>query len=299
MREHQHIKSDGSRIEASHKYWNTVTRGVPSNVENFISLGHDFVHRRNTRISYELSANDDFIGSSYGSHHHHLCNDVAKTWNRLLVVVQSLNGLNKDLTKMPELPLVESNERFGLVGASLAAVEGLKLEDIELADEMFLAAESAVPDDMLSETVRDIDLGPLINTSGQPLNTSQTRTAQVQQLEGQSSMNTELPAGHERRVVEIINVDAEPNVSSAIHGSIDLGPTEHRLEPTADMTADVSEHQPLAGIMSASCSQSVLSRSEAIEGDHDVVLLSGKSAATTETKVTIVRTISLLSWHVC
>jgi hypothetical protein len=112
-RPRQDISSDGSRIEGSHKGWNSLQRTQPSGIEVFAALSHDFVLRRNLRValnaSHKTSA-DTFMLSTHGSHHIRLINHNAKLFNLLRDKKKANN-----LKPLPLLPSVPSQEKFGVV----------------------------------------------------------------------------------------------------------------------------------------------------------------------------------------
>lgn len=117
------IRSDGSRIEGSHKGWNGLQRSHASGIETLTALSYDFVLRRNLRV--ELSGTganpSPFALSTYGSHHVHLVNACAKLWNKLLAPTD--NKLPPSgLQPLPELVPVNSGETFGLVKAGSAVM---------------------------------------------------------------------------------------------------------------------------------------------------------------------------------
>ncbi|EIW75875.1 hypothetical protein CONPUDRAFT_64946, partial [Coniophora puteana RWD-64-598 SS2] len=104
------IASDGSRIEGSHKGWNSLNRAQPSGLETISALCHDYVLRRNVRIASRLEDRPAFLRSTFGSHHVHLVDYVAKLWNQTCQEAKS-----DDLAHLPTLPKVDSGESFGLV----------------------------------------------------------------------------------------------------------------------------------------------------------------------------------------
>jgi hypothetical protein len=96
-------------------------------------LGHDFVLCRNIRIA---NARDDiaatpFVQSTYGSHHIHLADYVAKQWNTLLKKQKDATHLQS----LPELWLVQSKETFGLVASRHLESFGGLLEPANRGDE--------------------------------------------------------------------------------------------------------------------------------------------------------------------
>src|SRR5882762_2374828 len=110
------IASDGSRIEGSHKGWNSIMRTFASGLRVFHALGHDFVLRRNIRVASAASKPDPFVLLTHGSHHIHLATHAAKLWNMLLEREgrhdsDSVSGLKV----LPTLQEVPSGETFGIV----------------------------------------------------------------------------------------------------------------------------------------------------------------------------------------
>lgn len=123
-RKRQDVRSDGSRIEGSHKGWNSLQRAQPSGIAVFVALGHDHVLRRNMRIATANNKSSPFTSfdtSTYGSHHTRLVNHTSKLWNKLRL---SKHGNSSGLLALPELKLVDSGERFGLVSSENAATFG-------------------------------------------------------------------------------------------------------------------------------------------------------------------------------
>ena len=47
----QDVASDGSRIEGSHKGWNSIMRSFSNGLEVYTALAHDFVLHRNLRVA--------------------------------------------------------------------------------------------------------------------------------------------------------------------------------------------------------------------------------------------------------
>ncbi|KZV86736.1 hypothetical protein EXIGLDRAFT_620996, partial [Exidia glandulosa HHB12029] len=102
------IASDGSRIESSHKGWNSLMRSHASGLEMLTALGHDFVLRRNIRIASDLGESSPFAASTYGCHHVMLVDDIARKWNGICSRRASA------IHALPMLQAVDSGESFGL-----------------------------------------------------------------------------------------------------------------------------------------------------------------------------------------
>ena len=132
----QDLAADGSRIEGSHKGWNSLMRAFASGLENMNYLSHDHVHRRNTRAANsteERRANRPFAASGFGSHHSFLVDASNRLWNAL---VDGGRGQRPTaVTHLPELPQVDSEEQFGIADSlSTASFNGLMKEEDEDED---------------------------------------------------------------------------------------------------------------------------------------------------------------------
>jgi hypothetical protein len=142
-RTRQDIRTDGSRIEGSHKGWNSLQRAQPSGIVVYVQLGHDHILRRNICIATsgnKTSPFKSFEASTFGSHHIRLVNCASKLWNKLRL------GQSNDspgLLALPELKLVASGETFGLVSSEHAATFGGLLAAEEAKE------EPKVEDDLL------------------------------------------------------------------------------------------------------------------------------------------------------
>lgn len=119
-RHRQDIASDGSRIEGSHKGWNSIQRAQPSGIEVYTALAHDFVLRRNLRVAFThhpnpqfKSAISQFIAFTSGSHHLSLVTFLATSFNALRR--REPENVKNALRVLPLLPVVETQEEFGLV----------------------------------------------------------------------------------------------------------------------------------------------------------------------------------------
>ncbi|KAJ3747521.1 hypothetical protein DFH05DRAFT_1392608, partial [Lentinula detonsa] len=144
-RTRQDVRSDGSRIEGSHKGWNSLQRSFASGLEVMTALGHDFVLRRNVRVGMSCNTNTpeastlplDFLISTDGSHHIQLRNHIATTYNDLIKRQQSRRGTSSiSIPFQPQLCSAEMPEKFGLVYSNHASTFGglfsFKKEDEEM-----------------------------------------------------------------------------------------------------------------------------------------------------------------------
>ncbi|KAF9032463.1 hypothetical protein BDZ89DRAFT_1063369 [Hymenopellis radicata] len=127
------ILSDGSRIEGSHKGWNSIQRSFASGVENFVALSHDFVLRRNIRVVQKLTGTASEFGlSTHGCHHISLVNAVNRRFNDCLATHPPVAGVT--IQTRPLLANIESGETFGLVPSLTTLISFDDLEPKEPID---------------------------------------------------------------------------------------------------------------------------------------------------------------------
>ncbi|KAG1743758.1 uncharacterized protein EDB91DRAFT_1051073, partial [Suillus paluster] len=151
-RQRQDIRTDGSRVEGSHKGWNSLQRVHTSGIVTFTGLCHDFVLRRNIRVSFLRARKSDFVASTHGSHHIHLIDRIAKQFNNL-----RLEEKTTSTCCLPELIQTTSEEHFGLVKSSFASTFGGLLDALsgEGNDAVDLALQSA-----RSEILEELNIDP-------------------------------------------------------------------------------------------------------------------------------------------
>ncbi|KAF9005812.1 hypothetical protein BDZ89DRAFT_1145024 [Hymenopellis radicata] len=120
------LRSDGSRIENLHRHLNKLQRCVASGLEIIFALLSDFVLRWNVRIGTESPPGSDDICHSllqwaFGSHHIRLVSHIAEEMNK------------HSAFHLGILPLVESNESFGLAKSETTLTFGglLAIKDEE------------------------------------------------------------------------------------------------------------------------------------------------------------------------
>ncbi|KAA1471880.1 hypothetical protein DENSPDRAFT_859196 [Dentipellis sp. KUC8613] len=170
-RPREDISSDGSRIEGTHKGWNSLQRAHSSGIEVLLALGSDFVLRRNVRTGLSQNEPSSFLLSTHGSHHIGLVNAVAHLWNKMLA--ETMRTPPAGFSPLPVLHIVDSGESFGLV-ASKSADSYYQLTDVK--DE---AEQELVDISNLSEAEREHVLES-INTDRsmfyRPLSTGATLT---------------------------------------------------------------------------------------------------------------------------
>ncbi|KAI0681977.1 hypothetical protein BC835DRAFT_1300938 [Cytidiella melzeri] len=119
------IATDGSRIEGSHKGWNSIQRAYTSGLESWLALASNFVLRRNIRTAYKLQSTAalSFVATTHGCHNLQLCNAIDHLFNAL---IQREASRNVKITYIPRVvqTLVDTGENFGLVRSDHAATFG-------------------------------------------------------------------------------------------------------------------------------------------------------------------------------
>ncbi|KAJ6450330.1 hypothetical protein DFH09DRAFT_1400157 [Mycena vulgaris] len=192
-RPRQDIAADGSRIEGSHKGWNSLQRAAASGLELQNALCHDFVLRRNIRISSSRNGGgssglDAFVQSTFGSHHARLVNHSASVLNDILhaEATKAKSSVNVKLLR-PMLMNVDSGEVFGLVSSQHSDTFGGLLTIKSEPDENHLL-DQVLDNPADPQTVlKDLNIDPILllqpqqapghlSASITPVNTSGTLT---------------------------------------------------------------------------------------------------------------------------
>lgn len=150
------LPADGSRIEGSHKGWNSIQRSFASGLEVFCALAHDFVLRRNVRVGSAQGKANGFLSSTFGSHHVQLFSHVAAIWNQLL---QHEKQIAIGHSRLPELQDIESGETFGLVESRYTETFGGLLE---VKDEDNEGDEITLTHDGVDAILQEIGIDPAL-----------------------------------------------------------------------------------------------------------------------------------------
>ncbi|KAK7055962.1 hypothetical protein R3P38DRAFT_3170627 [Favolaschia claudopus] len=162
-RPREDVASDGSRIEGSHKGWNSLQRSFASGLETQTSLAHDFVLRRNIRtaLSGKYKSSKLFVKSTFGSHHIALVDHIAALWNELVS-----NKPSNSLHPRPRLDDIQSGETFGVVNSQNTDTFGglLTIKDEDEDDMITLDPEEQ------EQLLHELNLDPALFT--QPLSQS-------------------------------------------------------------------------------------------------------------------------------
>ncbi|KAG2050874.1 hypothetical protein BDR06DRAFT_890751, partial [Suillus hirtellus] len=141
----QDIRMDGSRVEGSHKGWNSLQWVHTSRIVTITGLCHDFVLRRNVCVVFSKAQKSDFVSSTHGSHHIHLIDKIAKLFNNFRLEEKATST-----TYLPELKDIPSGKHFGLVTSSFASTYSglldIKTEDSDMTGPKFLEALSGDSD---------------------------------------------------------------------------------------------------------------------------------------------------------
>ncbi|KAJ7467666.1 hypothetical protein FB451DRAFT_1178035 [Mycena latifolia] len=168
-RRNQDVASDGSRIEGSHKGWNSLQRASASGLELQNALSHDFVLRRNIRIAFakkpgNTSNLDTFVRSTFGSHHSRLVNHTASVLNSIMRTEAAKRKAEVPVESLrPMLKNVASGEVFGLVASQhndtfggMLTIKSENVEDDQLLNEVL--ETSVNPQDVLA----DLNIDPAL-----------------------------------------------------------------------------------------------------------------------------------------
>lgn len=198
------IRSDGSRIEGSHKGWNSLQRSFPSGIEMMAALSHDFVHRQNVRTGMRQGITSDFLSLTKGSHHIQLVHHCGVVWNQELLKYKG----KKSLDQCPLLPAIETNKKFGVVQSNFTDTFGglLKFEDEE-DDIDLLGLLEQDTEDLAATTHIDIQVddpdsslkpplclseAPLLPVEENSLSLTETRDVKMEQMESRASGHNEV-----------------------------------------------------------------------------------------------------------
>jgi hypothetical protein len=176
VRTRHDIPADGSRVEASHKGWNSLQRSFASGIEMFNALAHDFVLRRNVRIASARDKQVPFIESTHGSHHVRLTHHIAVLWNQVMKKEELENArirgfpgakdLNGKLQRLPEMPTCDSRESFGLVTSRYVETFGGLIdigEDLHPNAQFVSATVDEQLDVELDAFFQDLDIDPALH----------------------------------------------------------------------------------------------------------------------------------------
>jgi hypothetical protein len=130
------------------------------------ALAHDFVLRRNIRVSTTGcdAPPNAFTRSAFSSHHVQLVNANARTWNALLEKQKSMSPTAVTVLQLlPELPDVASQESFGCVTSHHAASFGGLLEvKSESEDEAIDFGSNSYSSSSIEDIAQDLNIAPLL-----------------------------------------------------------------------------------------------------------------------------------------
>ncbi|KAI1782219.1 hypothetical protein LXA43DRAFT_906421 [Ganoderma leucocontextum] len=192
------MRADGSRIEGTHKGWNSLQCSFSSGIEMMAALGHDFVLRHNMHIESALKVPPKFMRSTFGSHHICLVADCAHRWNRLL---ERKDKIAAGMEPLPILNVPSSGETFGMMKMSPATAAHQSLASIKkepMEDEQGLF-------DLSSQDLLDA-------------------SRILSQLGIDPSLLYQLPPASVRAVTEAAQAESTPHPCTATHDSVGSRP---------------------------------------------------------------------------
>ncbi|KAG2039032.1 hypothetical protein BDR03DRAFT_981073 [Suillus americanus] len=133
----QGIRADGSRIEGSHKGWNSLQQAQPSSVTMLAALSHDFVLHRNMRVAFSRPKLTPFLKFANAKLHNTL---QPQTTNSQLQLLPELGDINSGKT-FGGLLIKEENIEKGLLDSFDSSVDPTTGEEVDLA---FLASQNVI-----------------------------------------------------------------------------------------------------------------------------------------------------------
>jgi len=158
-----------------------------------VALGHDYVLRRNCRVAFASKDSDAFTKSTYGSHHIRLVSDIAGLWNSMLAKEKGKAIGVKRLLPLPQLPIVDSGETFGLVESNYTtSFKGL-IEVKEEPEDEDIRHLPFLDDDDIQALMQRLKIDPsllqLPSSSGASTSIHQSDTIPVSHQHDISSMS--------------------------------------------------------------------------------------------------------------
>lgn len=163
----QDIRTDGSRIEDSHKGWNSIQRAHPSGIVMFIACADDFVLRRNIRTINGTTQRNPFIAAANGSHHIRLANHIAYNFNAIIDIIQKASLKWPLPAPRPTVSLVITSEVFGIALSKSASTYVEEIKDVnaeassllEIFDEEWTSSDTVYTSIVSRRTLTDIETG--------------------------------------------------------------------------------------------------------------------------------------------
>ncbi|KAI1796505.1 hypothetical protein LXA43DRAFT_879937 [Ganoderma leucocontextum] len=191
------VRADGSRIEGTHKGWNSLQRSFSSGIEMMAALGHDFVHRHNTWVESALKEPPKFIRSVFGSHHVRLVTDCARRWNKQL---GRKPRIDSDMELLPVLEALHSRETFGMLRmspetAAHQSFASIKTEPADDGQDLFDLSSQDLLDPSRILSAAGIDPSLLYQLPQSPINAA-SAAAQAEPLAWSSTTPHPCTATH-------------------------------------------------------------------------------------------------------
>ncbi|PIL30719.1 hypothetical protein GSI_06887 [Ganoderma sinense ZZ0214-1] len=252
-RPREDVATDGSRVEGTHKGWNSLQRTHPSGVEVLTLLAADHVLRHNIRVDYADPNPYAFTSSTFGSHHVHLVNACAQLWNSLL------NPANRnqrrppaDLLPAPVLQPAASQETFGLVKANKDVAMYHSFVTVKEEPEDSLINLSAEDPEEAERIVRSLGLDPSLLSK--PLEqdrrvfTSTYESKQTQSQmpsEGRSAI-TFVSARDAQEAVDVDAMSSPPPPSQPLLPS-SVPPTSKKRQASRTLSRACEDHDTSTG----------------------------------------------------
>lgn len=160
VRQNQNIKTDGSRVENFNKGINGLQHSVSAGIVTMSSLTHDFILRRNVRMTTRnnalISTSDNFIQSCHKSHHLSLIDWSAELCNKYI------RQQKFQLTLSPRFENISSGESFGLVQSphvlSGDSVKQEALQEFAFEDDPDVSLDTSYLEQLQADLAVELDV---------------------------------------------------------------------------------------------------------------------------------------------
>jgi hypothetical protein len=188
-----------------------------------VALAHDFVLRRNCRVAFSSDEPDAFTKLTHGSHHIHLVSSVAGLWNSVLVKEKGKAAGGKQLRQLPQLPIVDSGENFGLVESNYSTTFKGLIEVKEEPEDEGIPYLPSLDDDEIQNLLRELNIDPSLLHLPLSLGSS-----------GSIQPPTTILMSHQRDMITFSGGASTADPSTAVHVDGEKSPIAAASSPVSD-----------------------------------------------------------------
>jgi hypothetical protein len=197
-----------------------------------VALAHDFVLRRNCRVAFSSDEPDAFTKSTHGSHHIHLVSSVAGLWNSVLAKEKGKAAGGKQLRQLPQLPIIDSGENFGLVESNYSTTFKGLIEVKEEPEDEGIPYLPSLDDDEIQNLLRELNIDPsllhLPSSSGSSGSIQPPTTILMSDQRDKTSMS------HQRDMITFSGGASTADPSTAVHVDGEKSPIAAASSPVSD-----------------------------------------------------------------